>query len=241
MQGLHELLIPTYGRNRDEAVTIDDVHPFPYLVGGSATFRSLDVETNAALETSVGTVGFLPLHSLPDFLRPGAGLKFRVKNNDEGSSFSILVPGENSLTKEGCLDNEANQIRLWAFRNSDCIWKAVDGLYFTDRPGKLFLVFAQTRTNSYAIAHSQSSSHECEIEFTANVELPAIAQCRIFSGYKVISARAGFGFDLTRDRSESPYAIFLHVCLLPPSRRIIQPPKLPISVWNRYGYGTLML
>jgi hypothetical protein len=218
-QGLRAASIDEYWRTKEEAVDIESLPSFPYKLGGTAVLRATSVEASAGLEAPAGTVGFcFPSFPWSNLLRPGVGLKFRVKGSGEGSSFSLLVPDQEPLTKTGCFANEANNLRGWILNNSPDVWGFVDSIHPDDRPKKLFLVLEQVLTRTYHITHKQGSSQECEIEFSAGIKLPSVGDASAFVNCHVEKAQAGFGFEVVRETSDVQYAIFLDVHWLFPAR-----------------------
>ena len=130
--------------------------------------------------------------------------------NKGGTSLSVLIPSQDALDERNCIEEQYYKLLDWFKRVEVLAWEKVNKYYgANNRPNSIFLVMGQTLSPSYAIAHTSSSSAECEVILEAKAGLPDALEAETFATYKFEKAFAAFGFQQqTQNSGDKKYVIF---------------------------------
>ena len=126
---------------------------------------------------------------------------------------SVLVPCQKPLVHRACMEQEQYNLLDWFSHAELLAWENVNAYNEpSERPSKIFLVIGQTLTSSYAIAHKEHNSTECEVLLSSKIAIPNLIDAKGLAQYNVEKAHATLGFEeIKTEESEKKYSIFLDV------------------------------
>jgi hypothetical protein len=123
---------------------------------------------------------------------------------------SILVPGEGDLKRKACLGQRAQELETWFACIEAHAWAYVNASSGS-RPNKIFLVTGQTLTTHYAICHQERGVSTCEVHVEADVEVPAIVNASVMTGYSWGRVSASTGFQVMTKNNNDLHSVFFKV------------------------------
>ena len=132
----------------------------------------------------------------------------KVSKHAAGSSFSVMVPGDDPLRFRGALDDQNFNLINWFAVNEAAAWTAVNTYYGHERPSRIFLVIGQTMTTEYAITHQQEQSSGCAIILSGKADIPSFVGANALFGWGYEKVRASTGFE-TSMKGTGHHSVFL--------------------------------
>jgi hypothetical protein len=117
-----------------------------------------------------------------------------ISPKKDGESLSVLIPGQNGLTRRVLKAPAEHKLTRWFWSVEERAWDWVNA-NVTNRPDSIFLVTGQTLASEYAISHVEGASSSCAISFKASVKIPEVADLSFLFGSDVQSISASVGFE----------------------------------------------